>query len=182
MLTSRDMHISDIPARVRIFHFRRNLVLYTGCTNDGCQKRPQVIQCHREGTLNARSNLLTRQVTVSMYHDGAPSKSDGEALLHSLSMIARGNCEKDIHKEKKMNNVRHAVGLYMSYPLANDFLAGALKRYAWILKPRDINLHCTFSYTLLTVYTQGKCIESRRDQTNESCQGNRWMVSITASD
>jgi hypothetical protein len=79
---------------------------------------------------DARShNILRRQVTLSMYQDGAPSKRDGEAILHSLSMIARGNCEKDIHKEKKMNDVRHAVGLYMRYPLANDFLAGAVKRY-----------------------------------------------------
>lgn len=75
-----------------------------------------------------RNRDLKRQGTLSIYQDGAPSKRDGEVLLHSLSMIARGNNRKDIHKEKVMNDVRHSVGLYKGYPLANDVLAGAQKR------------------------------------------------------
>jgi hypothetical protein len=75
---------------------------------------------------------MQKQATMSsLYQDGAPSKGDGEVLLHSLSMIARGNNRQDIHKEKAMNDVRHSVGLYKSYPLTNDILAGALKRYVF---------------------------------------------------
>ncbi len=77
-----------------------------------------------------RRKVPKRQEAISIYQDGAPSKRDGELLLHSLSMIARGNSRKDIHKEKAMNDLRQSVGLYMNYPLANDMLAGALKRYA----------------------------------------------------
>lgn len=76
----------------------------------------------------ARKQNLMRMMTFTSLMDGAPSKRDGEALLYSLSMIARGNNKKDIHKEKSMNDVRFSVGLYNDYPLANDILAGSLKR------------------------------------------------------
>ena len=72
---------------------------------------------------------------MSNYQDGAPSKGNGEVLLHSLSMIIRGNNKREIHKEKVMNDVRHAVGLYKNFPLTNDILAGALKRYDWNFSP-----------------------------------------------
>lgn len=71
---------------------------------------------------------MSRKESMSIFQDGAPSKGDGEVLLHSLSMIARGNNKKDFHKEKTMNDVRLSVGLYSSYPLANNILAGARKR------------------------------------------------------
>lgn len=70
-----------------------------------------------------------RNGNFSNYQDGAPSKGDGELLLNSLSMIARGNFAKDIHREKSMNDVRHSVGLYVNFPLANDLIAGERKRY-----------------------------------------------------
>jgi hypothetical protein len=78
---------------------------------------------------------MKRQSTLSMFQDGAPSRGDGEVLLHSLSMIARGNNKKEIHKEKVMNDVRQSVGLYKRYPLANDILAGALKRFVIFVLP-----------------------------------------------
>jgi len=81
----------------------------------------------------AKANVASRiHEPLSEFQDGAPSKRDGEVLLKSLSMIARGNYKKDIHAEKAMDDFRHSVGLYVSYPLANDILAGSLKRFVQI--------------------------------------------------
>jgi hypothetical protein len=71
---------------------------------------------------------MQRTLTFSDFQDGAAPKEND--FLHSLSMIARGNNKRERHTEKSMNDVRHSVGLYMSYPLANGILAGATKRYA----------------------------------------------------
>eukprot|EP00934_Nitzschia_sp_Nitz4_P006552 Nitzschia sp. Nitz4//scaffold58_size112336//30470//31967//NITZ4_004023-RA/size112336-augustus-gene-0.2-mRNA-1//1//CDS//3329554959//6542//frame0 len=75
-----------------------------------------------------RSKNLSHNSSFADFQDGCPAVRETEILFNSLSMIARGNNGKDIHKETKMNDVRHAVGLYVNYPLANDILAGANKR------------------------------------------------------
>lgn len=71
---------------------------------------------------------MKSRATYADLQDGKPSKGDGQLLLHSLSMIAQGHTKDDIHKEKSMNDVRHSLGLYLTYTLANDLLAGSLKR------------------------------------------------------
>ncbi len=73
--------------------------------------------------------VLERQGNASIFQDGAPSKMNGELLLHSLSMITGGKSRSGIHKENAMNDLRQSVGLYVHYPLANDLLAGASRRY-----------------------------------------------------
>jgi hypothetical protein len=72
---------------------------------------------------------LRRTHTISNFQDGTPAKSDGESASFTLSLIARGNQKRELHSEKSMNNVRCSLGLYMNYPLANDILSGARKRY-----------------------------------------------------
>mmetsp|Transcript_59228 Transcript_59228/g.171144 ORF Transcript_59228/g.171144 Transcript_59228/m.171144 type:complete len:419 (-) Transcript_59228:179-1435(-) len=75
-----------------------------------------------------RIRKVLKRGTFAEFMDGAPSRRDGEKLLHSLSMIARGNLKKDIHKEKVMNDMRYSVGLYNKYILANEMLSGSGKR------------------------------------------------------
>ena len=66
--------------------------------------------------------------TYAQFQDGMSSSHDIENQTFSFSKVAGKRNAKALHREKSMNDVRHSVGLYKDYPLANAMLAGAPKR------------------------------------------------------
>jgi hypothetical protein len=76
-----------------------------------------------------RRTAPTSPTTYVQFQDGMPASQDVENQIFSFSRAARGNNgSKALHQEKSMNDVRHKVGLYKDYKLANAMLAGAPKR------------------------------------------------------
>ena len=70
----------------------------------------------------------TGPTTYVQFQDGMSKSHDIENQKFSFSKVARINNNKALHQEKSMNDVRHSVGLYKDYALANAMLAGAPKR------------------------------------------------------
>ena len=73
--------------------------------------------------------------SFSQFQDGMSNRKsnafeDIESQYEYLPFrkAAKGHIERENQREKSMNDVRHSVGLYTMYPLANSILAGASKR------------------------------------------------------
>jgi hypothetical protein len=73
-------------------------------------------------------STTSRPTTYVQFQDGMSASHDIENQRFSFANVARGNISKALHQEKSMNDVRHSVGLYKDYALANAMLAGSSKR------------------------------------------------------